>query len=389
MVLLPSIRSAWVAVVALESVASVLAHPAAAQWSGVMATETAGFLGEAAPGAPDGLIGITGRLRSAWQWDERTQTAAVDLFVRVDLLGDGRSRVDFRELSYGKAGSDWELAVGFREVFWGVAESRHVIDQLNQRDPVTSFQGYEKLGQPMIVGTGFLSWGTIELFFLPLFRTRPFDGRAGRLWSPFPVGEDEAVIQAGSVLQPNAAVRWSHTLGSWDIGAGIFYGSRRDPRFELSGGNRWVPIYNTVAQASADGQWTTGRWLLKAEGLVQPSGPDRFVGVAGGIEFQPADFASVMLEYSYDSRGPAATTTYEHDVYLGGRLMTQEAVVQVGAFIDTSSGAVVVGADLTRRFGELLVVTVEGRAFWGRVEDQPAVALRQDSFLSIKLAYHF
>ncbi len=197
------------------------------------------------------------------------------------------------------------------------------------------------------------------------------------------------MLQAGSVLQPNAAARWSHTLGLWDVGVGFFYGTRRDPRFELSPGNRWVPIYNTVPQASADVQWTTGRWLLKAEGLVQPSGPDRFVGAAGGIEFQPADFASVMLEYSYDSRGPAATTTYEHDVYLGGRLMTQEAIVQAGTFIDTSSGAVVVGADLTWRFGELVVVTVEGRVFGGQVVDQPAVALRQDSFLGLKLAHHF
>ncbi len=161
MMRLPGVRSALVALVVLESVSLGWAHRAVAQWSGILATETAGFPGEVVPGAPDVLLGITGRLRSGWQWDDRTQTAVLNLFFRVDLLGDGRSRVDFRELSYRKAWRDWELAVGFREVFWGVAESRHVVDQLNQRDPVTSLQGYEKLGQPMIVGAGFLSWGTI------------------------------------------------------------------------------------------------------------------------------------------------------------------------------------------------------------------------------------
>ena len=86
-------------------------------------------------------------------------------------------------MNWLKVFDESELRVGLRKVFWGVTESQHLVDIINQTDLVESLDGEEKLGQPMINYALINDWGTLDLYLLPYFRERTFSGINGRLRS--------------------------------------------------------------------------------------------------------------------------------------------------------------------------------------------------------------
>ncbi|MDA7657788.1 hypothetical protein N8737_03705, partial [Verrucomicrobia bacterium] len=101
-------------------------------------------------------------------------------FGRYDGADSERSHVDLREFHIQRIADQWEWRVGVSKVFWGVTESQHLVDVINQTDLVENVDGEDKLGQPMVN----LSWisdqaGVIDLFYLPYFRERTFPGRGG------------------------------------------------------------------------------------------------------------------------------------------------------------------------------------------------------------------
>lgn len=367
--------------------------PSLAQWRGAIAVEARAYDGDGPAGTRSEELGLVAQGIASWDWDRGRQRLAVEAFLRIDPLESARNRFDLRELNWSMAWDRWVLSAGFREVFWGVAESRHVIDEINQRDPVASLQTYEKLGQPMVSAGAFLDWGSIEVLFLPIFRPRSFRGRSGQLWSHLPVDEDLYELEAGSGrFHPDVAARWSHAFGSWDIGATFFRGLARDPRFEtrlVGADSVWAPVYELADRVGIDAQWTTRMWALRVEAATQGSSDRRFLGMAGGVEFAPVDFASLILEYSFDSRGAEATTSYENDVYAGARLISQEGSYQAGFFLDHRSGTVVFAAEIGRRLGDFATITLDGRGFWGDEADEPRHARRLDSYVALRLTHYF
>lgn len=75
-------------------------------------------------------------------------------------------------------------------------------------------------------------WGTVTLFALPRFRERTFPGRKGRLRGELPVDTDQSSYESSlEEWHPDFAVRWTHTLGDWDIGLAHFADTSCEPRF--------------------------------------------------------------------------------------------------------------------------------------------------------------
>ena len=88
-------------------------------------------------------------------------------------------------LLFGEIGDgEWELRVGVDQVFWGVTESQHLVDIVNQVDFVEHPAGEAKLGQPKVHFTWSSDWGVMEILGLPYHRARTFPGRAGRRSQP-------------------------------------------------------------------------------------------------------------------------------------------------------------------------------------------------------------
>ena len=71
-------------------------------------------------------------------------------FGRWDSRDEERRHSDIRELYLLHVMDSWELLAGISKVFWGVAESSHLVDIINQTDYLEGIDGEDKLGQPML-----------------------------------------------------------------------------------------------------------------------------------------------------------------------------------------------------------------------------------------------
>ena len=82
-----------------------------------------------------------------------------------------------------------------------------------------------------------------------------------------------------------------------------------------------TPHYDQIDQTSLTAQWTHDAWLVKLDAVRRASQVESFVALVGGIEFAFATYLSVFAEYLHDGRGSGATTSMEHDVFAGTRLL--------------------------------------------------------------------
>jgi hypothetical protein len=185
---------------------------------------------------------------------------------------------------------NWELKVGIRKEFWGVSESQHLVDIINQTDLVENSDTEDKLGQPMINLSLVNDWGILDLYLLTGFRERTFAGNEGRLRSipEIDVGE-ERYEKHGIEKHMAYAIRWSHSIGDWDLGFSHFYGTSRDPSIlvetDEQGVTRLIPYYEMIHQTAADIQITKNNWLWKLESIVRSGQGKAYFAGTGGFEY--------------------------------------------------------------------------------------------------------
>jgi len=232
------------------------------------------------------------------KWDNGDQSFIFTSFVRIDQNDSERTHVDIRELSWIKVTENWELRAGVRKVFWGVTESQHLVDIINQTDLVENLDGEDKLGQPMINMAFVTDTGTLDVFLLTGFRERTFPGEDGRLRSGLVVDTNNPVYESGAEdKHTDFAARWYQTAGPFDIGLSYFNGTSRDPRFVPNNNlSALLPVYDIINQTGLDAQATFGSWLWKLELISRGGQGDRYSALTGGFEYT---FVGIMGT-SYD-----------------------------------------------------------------------------------------
>ncbi len=337
------------------------------------------------------------------EWNDRRDSFTFVPFLRLDQHDSERTHFDIRELTWLHAARDWELRAGIRKVFWGVTESRHLVDIINQTDLVENIDGEDKLGQPMLNLALIRDWGTVDLFVLPGFRERSFPGRDGRLRAVPRVDGDRARYESGAGRNHvDLAARWSHYIGSWDIGVSHFHGTGREPRLEpdLSDPRdiTLVPVYEQIDQTGLEIQYTRGSWLWKLEAIRRSGQGKDFSAAVGGFEytfygvFDTAMDLGVLTEYLYDGRAPALATPFDDDLFTGFRLNLNDAQsteMLLGCINDLETTARFCSAEASRRFGSSWVLSLEARIFSDAPENDPLFSLRRDDYLQLELAFHF
>jgi hypothetical protein len=226
---------------------------------------------------------VSARLEARWSWGE----ADFDFvpFFRFDAVDSERTHADVRELVARFPGWGWDWHVGVGKVFWGVAESRHLVDIVNQTDFVEDIDEEEKLGQPMIHASHLSDWGTLELFTLPGFRERTYPGERGRLC--LPVDTDHPVYESSREQRyVDWAARWSNSFSGWDLGLSYFYGTRRDPRLEPDFPRGLAVLhYDLIHQVGLDLQGAVGDWVWKLETFYRDTPLDDYAALVGGFEY--------------------------------------------------------------------------------------------------------
>lgn len=372
--------------------------------SGFYSAELRGFIHEAQyPRQHEANISFAIQPEFYREWDDGYQSLLIVPFARWDKGDPSRTHIDLREFSYIKSASTWELRAGVRKVFWGVAESNHLVDVINQFDLVENIDIEDKLGQPMINVAFVQDWGTIDVFALIGFRERTFPGKKGRLRTQPRVDRSAATYDsAAENTHIDWAARYSHFIGDFDIGLYHFWGTSRDPRFrpQLTSSNEPVlaPHYDIIHQTATDVQATKGNWLFKFEGLRRSGQGKTYYATVGGFEytfvgvFDTAMDVGVLGEYHFDDRGEDALSPFNNDVFTGSRLAfndVQDTAVLAGIFADLDGRSKFFNVEASRRLGSTWKIEAEMRVFWDVEGSDPFFSIRRDDYIQVELARYF
>lgn len=338
----------------------------------------------------------------AWESDDRNQQVTFIPFLRLDGRDDERTHGDVREAYWRYIGDDWEFLAGANRVFWGVTESRHLVNVINQIDQVENTDDEDFLGQPMLNLALQRDYGRIEIFLMPYFRERTFAGTEGRLRSATPVDDGAVTYDAGAQeFHPDIAVRYSHFLGDWDVGLSYFHGTSREATLVPNASeDRLTPHYDLIDQAGLELQYTYEEWLVKLEAIGRTGQGQAFGAAVGGVEytlFQVADsdadlgfLAEVLIDGRDQTKSPP--TLFDHDVFVGTRLAlndVQDTNVLIGAVTDWEDGTTSLRVEADRRLGDSWRLELEGQWIANVDKSNAATAFKEDSFGVLRLTKFF
>lgn len=375
------------------------------EFSGFIGAESLGFLHNPVAGEQHNhyLSGVV-ELELYQEWDDGRQGIAFRPFYRLSQHDNRRTHFDIRELNWFKASDHWELRIGIRKDFWGVAESQHLVDIINQTDLVENGDTEDKLGQPMInlalIGD---DWGTLDLYLLTGFRERTFAGPEGRLRSSPYVDVGNARFEEHGLEKHLAyAARWSAALGHWDIGLSHFYGLGREPslqpKIDSKGRLSLIPYYQMIHQTGLDLQLTKGAWLWKLEAIVRAGQGKTFFASTAGFEYTFFNIddtgldIGIVAEYLYDSRGGNAPTLGQDDFLAALRFGfndPQSTEILAGVIFDRSNNSKFFNIEASRRFGDSWKAELELRSLNGIPKNDPSYLIRHDDHLRLEVSYHF
>jgi len=341
-----------------------------------------------------------------WSWNKGRDNLTFKPYYRIDAEDSERTHADIRELSYIHAADDWEVRAGIRKVFWGVTEFQHLADVINQTDGVENLDGEDKLGQQMLNLSLVKDWGIVDLYVLPGFRERTFSGRESRLRGALLVDEDKISYESGAGDQHvDLAVRWSHSLGNYDIGTYWFHGTNRDPILtSFQEGDNIVlrQYYEQMDQFGLDVQATLGDWLWKFESVYRDSSTEDFWATQAGFEytyvgiFDSAADLGILVEYSWDSRGEgdvnSTGSSYQNDLFLGSRIafndiQSSEVLMGFGTDLDHNAYSFLVEAN--RRFGDNFKASLDIRFFQSSTPSDQMYSLKNDDYMQLSLEWYF
>lgn len=370
-------------------------------------TESPAFVGQ-----HDNYLSVAIETEYFHEWNGGNDLFTFKPFIRIDQYDDERTHADIRELSWLHAQNDWEVLVGISKVFWGATEAVHLVDIINQTDQVENQDGEDKLGQPMIKYTLIKGWGVLDLFVLPGFRERTFASIEGRPRTSAYVDTDFVLYESSDKKEHiDYAVRWSDTLGDWDIGLSYFNGTSREPALNVVSDSSFAPVlplrfsvfYELIEQLGIDVQASVESWLFKLEviarsdQLIVKDGvlDDRFIAAVTGVEFtlvgvneSQAD-VGLIVEYLFDERD---LVPFQDDVMIGTRIAMNDAEsseLLLGLILDTEGDGQAFNIEATGRINDNMKLSIEARGVADLEQGSLLSSFEKDNRVRAELTYYF
>ncbi len=376
----------------------------AAEFSGNVALETQVFTESAQfDDQFDDNVTMSFEPKLEGDWNDGDDLWSFELYLRADDKDAGREHADIREAMWLHVDGDNEWRIGLNTMFWGVVESKHLVDVINQIDQVEGIDGEEKLGQPMIHLKRYQDWGVLDFLVLPGFRERTFQQREGRLRAPLVVDTDQAEYESSDEdRHVDYALRFSQTWGDLDFGLSWFDGTSRDPLlqpgFDGDGNPVLTPFYEQMRQLGLDSQLIFADWIWRLEYVRREADSNDFDAWTAGFEYTFYGIAEsdtdlgLLVEYSHDSRPVDEADALNDDVFVGSRFAfndEQSSEILAGFFIDADSRGRSFRVEGNRRFGDSWKGRLELQTFSNIDDDDLLAALEKDDYLLLEMAYYF
>ncbi len=332
-----------------------------------------------------------------WQFQGGDASFTFKPFVRLDSLDENRTHADIRELLYFQLIGDYEIQAGIGKVYWGVTESQHLVDVINQTDTIESIDREDKLGQPMVHLSAVKEWGILEGFVLPYFREQTYTGEDGRFRAPLVIDDNATYESSAEEHHIDLAVRYSQSYDDWDLGLSVFSGTNRDP-YLIQSGSQLVPHYAQMTQLGLDAQGIIGDWLLKLEAIHRDS-EEKHTAMTSGFEYTwvgPLESfwdVGLIAEYLYDSRDQQAPTPSQNDLFIGTRLALNDqsgTEVLVGITQDLDDSQSRIGKlEASSRINNSWKWRLDAWWFESESHSDPVYLYRNDDVIELALEYYF
>lgn len=330
-------------------------------------------------------------------WDNDRKVITFIPYARINSEDQEKTHLDIRELSYVASFNQFEFRVGISKVFWGVTESQHLVDVINQTDFVENPDGEEKLGQLMFNTTYVSDLGNFDLFILPYFRERTFSGKDGRFRTETPVANNEAIYLADEEEKHiDYAFRWSHYYKDLEWGLSYFKGTDREPIF-TSKDNELIPTYGLSEQFGLELQYVYTDWLFKFEGIKKDSDTNNdYHQSVGGVEYT---FGNVyngkdigfIYEWQWDERQKLSPTGSSNASFFATRLAFNDAAsseLLAGGIINNNDGHYMsTRIEASRRIKENLKVEFELNIIDSPPKGTLLDSVKEDDYTQLSLSY--
>jgi hypothetical protein len=348
-------------------------------------------------------LSLSFKPRVVGDWNQGDDLWSVELFMRAGSKDDNRNHFDIRELLWLHLSGDSEWRVGVNTMFWGVTETRHLVDVVNQIDVAEGFDGEEKLGQQMIHFKHYENWGVLDFLVLPGFRERTFPDLNGRPRFPLEVDDSQAIYESTDGKDHiDYSFRFSQTYSELDIGLSFFKGTNRQPEFIQGTGSTGqpvlIPAYLQMTQYSIDAQLTTEAWLWKLETIYRDTKARSYGALTGGFEYtfysvfdSDIDLGS-LAEYSYNGPEAPLRDIFDRDLFLGARLAfndVESTDLLLGYVVDTQKGSRSWRLEASRRFGDSWRGTLELQLYPYIADDDLLLLFEDDDYLLLEIARYF
>lgn len=373
----------------------------ASELSGVVGVEGRYFFDEPAYANQEeqgGSLSFQAEFRHKWNNEQNVLTFVP--FYRNDKNDNERTHGDIRQLDIITEKGDWEFQVGISKVFWGVVESSHLVDIINQTDGVESLDGEEKLGQPMVKFGYQYDGGYLSLFVLPYFRERTFAGENGRLRFQLPVDVKNVIYESPDKNKHvDYAFRYQQTFNEVDIGLSYFDGTSRVPYLIPDFVNGvLIQHYPLIKQTGLDFQYTGEAWLWKLEAINRESVSDNYTAAVGGFEYSKPRIAGsradlgLIAEYHTDSRGQVIDALFQNDLFFGARIASNDiddTEILIGGFFDLDNKTKSYTFEASMRLLGDMKLNIEAQYFVDVDANDPLYGMKDDSFMQMELLKYF
>ena len=318
-------------------------------------------------------------------------------FARLDQYDNKRTHAEIRDLYWHFNSGKWELNAGVKTISWGKTESNHLVDIINQYDLLEGRNLEYKLGQPLIHTAYTTQKGTLELYLTTISRELRFPGEKGRLRPGFDIDyrNTEFDRKNGKYI-PDAALRFSKSIKSFDFAVAHFYGTGRLPFFKKSDADVFIPRYEEINQTGIELQWLKGPFAVKAEAIHQSSSRQNIEAATLGIEYntfyKSGPELKWLLEYTYDKRGREQISGMNNDIFGAINLNLndkQGTNLMLASTVDLKYGTTILYLKAEKRFGESWKLHLISNYILNSYTEDFYYLIRKDSFLEIDLLYFF
>lgn len=329
-------------------------------------------------------------------------------YYRYDHNDKERSLFNFKEnyLLYFKGNS--EVKIGIAQIFWGVTESKNLVDIINVYDATDGDQK-AKLGQSMLsYSTYFESAGIFDFYYLPFFSKKPQIGESGRLRLAKPIENYDVIYSGGAGEKvPSWAFKWEKNIGMSDFSIQVFRGNSRDnSTIPLIEGTtlKYFAGYERISQLGAYMQTISGPYIFKVEAIRRHGQKnannlrENYYSYTLGAEyllnrlFEKVWDLSLFIEYSNDDRANDSTDIMQNDIFMAGKLLFNDvngAELLIGSTFDLDGGGNTSNVEVSSRITEDIRVTGTYQSYWSTNNKDPLHDFRRDNYLGIKVIKYF